>query len=360
MIHSNHRVEAMNLKIIYGLILVLFLIALLPLPAQAELKTAAAQLQESPREFLLDATVEAIQQTTVSAQTSGQVEAILFDVDDFVELGQVLVRLKATEQQARLHQAEADLKAANAHLKEARDEYQRASDLHAKQLVSQSQMDKASAALKAARARQEAASAALVQAEEQLEYTRVKAPYSGIVTERHVEIGEIASPGQKLMSGLSLEQLRLRVDVPQSLIPTIRKLHQARVLLPDNQVIDANRLTIFPYADERSNTFRVRVELPPGIDDLFPGMYVKIAFLTGMQQQLVVPQSAVVYRSEVTAVYVVDAAGGVHFRRIRPGKPTANGMLSVIAGLTQGEQVALDPIAAGAQLKQQLTEAVDE
>jgi hypothetical protein len=68
----------------------------------------------------------------------------------------------------------------------------------------------------------------------------------------------------------------------------------------------------------------------------------------------------VVYLSEVTAVYVVDEQGRVHFRRIRAGKPAGNGMLAVIAGLAKGEQVALDPIAAGAELKRQLAEAANE
>ncbi len=226
--------------------------------------------------------------------------------------------------------------------------------MYAKKLVSQSQMDKTTAALKSARARQDAARAGLTQSSEQFDYTRIKAPYSGIVTERYVQVGEMASPGQKLMSGISLDQFRVLVDVPQSLIPTIRKLRKARILLADGEVIDAPNLTIFPYADERSNTFKVRVDLPAGIGDLFPGMFLKIAFLTGVKKQLVVPQSAVVYRSEVTAVYVLDAQGRVHFRRIRAGNPTGNDSISLIAGLSEGERVALDPIAAGAELKRQM------
>jgi RND family efflux transporter MFP subunit len=326
----------------------------------AELATAEVVLQESPREFLLDGTVAAIQQTTVSAQTSGQVEEILFDVDDFVAQGEVLVRLKATEQKARLDQAEADLKEALARLQEAQDEYKRAQGLFEKKLVSASQMDKVTAALKSARARQEAASAGLIQAREQFEYTRIKAPYSGIVTERHIEVGEIASPGQRLMSGLSLDQLRVVVDVPQSLVATIRRLGQARVLLREGEIIEATGLTVFPYADERSNTFKVRVALPPGIPNLFPGMFVKVAFVTGVKKQLVVPRSAVVYRSEVTAVYVIDKQGRVHFRRIRAGNPADKDGLAVIAGLTKGERVALDPITAGAALKRQAVEVPDE
>lgn len=347
-------------RISRGLLPALLLIGLVPMSATAELQTAAAELQELPREFLLDGTVEAIQQTTVSAQTSGQVEEVLFDVDDFVEQGQLLIRLKDTEQKARLNQAEADLKDAVARLQEAQREYTRISGIYEKKLVSQSQMDKASADLKSARARQEAARAGLAQSSEQFDYTRIKAPYSGIVTERHVQVGEMASPGQQLMSGISLDQLRVSVNVPQSLIPTIRKLRKARILLADDKVIDAPKLTIFPYADERSNTFKVRVELPAGVGELFPGMFVKIAFLTGVKKQLVVPLSTVVYRSEVTAVYVLDPRGRLHFRHVRAGNPTGNGMISVIAGLTEGDRVALDPIAAGAELKRQMAEVAHE
>jgi RND family efflux transporter MFP subunit len=319
-----------------------------------DLETATANKRETPREFWLDGDVEAINRTTLSAQTQGQVEEILFDVDDFVEAGQVVIRLKATEQQAGLNQARADLKEAKARLTEAQDNYKRNKDLFGKKLVSQSALDKSTAALKSARARKDAAEAGVVKASQQFEYTRVRAPYSGIVTQRHVEVGEIASPGQKLMSGISLDQLRVTVAMPQSLIPVIREQRKARVLLPNGEAIEAERLTIFPFADQASNTFKVRVELPEGVKGLFPGMFVKTAFVTGAKKELVIPSDSVVYRSEVTAVYVVDQEGGVHFRRIRAGKPAGNGMMSVIAGLSPGEQVATDPVAAAAALKQQL------
>ena len=338
----------------------LLLLLLWPLLASAALKTVTTELQESAREFRLDGTVEAVNRTTVSAQTSGEVQKIFFDVDDYVAQGQTLIQLKDTQQKANLNQAEADLKEAIARLQEAEDEYKRVKGLHGKNLVSQAQMDKAIAAVKSARARQDAASAGLVQASEQYEYTRIKAPYSGIVTERLVELGEVASPGQRLMSGLSLDQLRVLVDVPQRLVPTIRKLGQARVILPGDDTIEAEKLTIFPYAHQGSNTFRVRLDLPQGTIDLFPGMFVKTAFLLGKKMELVVPRESVVYRSEVTAVYVVDSDGRVHFRRVRTGHPTRDNRLSVISGLSVGERVAVDPIAAGAELKRQWAETGHE
>ncbi|MET0070951.1 MAG: efflux RND transporter periplasmic adaptor subunit [Candidatus Thiodiazotropha sp.] len=346
-------------RLLVPFILSLGLIPALTTAETGELDTVAVVKREAVREFWLDGVVEAINQTTLSAQTRGQVEAILFDVDDYVEKGQVVVQLKDTEQQAGLDQARADQKEAAARLQESQDNFKRTKDLFGRKLASQSQLDKATAALKSAKARREAADARLAQANEQYAYTRVKAPYSGIVTHRHVEVGEIASPGQKLMSGISLDQLRVTVELPQSLIPVIRKQGKARVLLSTGEAIEGQGLTIFPFADQSSNTFKVRVDLPQGVADLFPGMFVKTAFVTGVKKELVVPAGAVVYRSEVTAVYVVGRQGRVRFRHIRAGHPVAGEMLSVIAGLSEGERVATDPVAAAKLLKQQLAEGRD-
>jgi RND family efflux transporter MFP subunit len=346
-------------RLLVTLILTLTLLPGFTAADKAKLETAAVVKREASREFWLDGVVEAINQTTLSAQTRGQVREILFDVDDYVEKGQVVVKLKDIEQRAGLDQARADLKEAAARLQEAQDDFKRSKDLFSRKLTSQSQLDKATAALKSSKARKEAAAARLAKAKEQFEYTLIKAPYSGIVTHRYVEVGEIATPGQKLMSGISLDQLRVIVDLPQSLVPVIREHGKARVLLSSGEAIEGDKLTIFPFADENSGTFKVRVVLPEGVKNLFPGMFVKTAFLTGIKQELVVPRKAVVYRSEVTAVYVVSQDGRVHFRHIRAGHPVSEDSLSVIAGLSAGEQVALDPIAAATLLKQQLAERSD-
>jgi len=320
------------------------------------LETSAAELRQLPREFRLDGVVEATQRTTVSAQTTGQVQEILYDVDDYVEKDAVMMVLKDTEHQARVERAKADLKEAEARLDEARDEHQRTKEVHAKQLVADAALDKAEAALKSARARQEAARAGLAQAQEQLDYTRVRAPYSGVLTERHVEPGEVAQPGQALVSGISLDQLRVSVDVPQSQVARIREFGQARVELPDGGYLEAQKLTVFPIADPASNTFKVRLDLAHGSDGLFPGMFVKTVFVIGQREQLVVPARAVVYRSEVTAVYVVGPDGRVQFRHVRLGRPTGDGDVAVLAGLVSEERVALDPVAAGVALKRQRAE----
>jgi RND family efflux transporter MFP subunit len=324
---------------------------LLAQPAAADLETSPVERREVPREYRLDGLVEATQQTTVSAQTSGQVEQVLFDVDDYVTKGQVIVRLKDTEHRARLAQAEASAEAAQARLTEARRDFERVKGIFAKDLASKAEMDKATAGLHSAEAQAEAATASLEQAREQLTYTQVRAPYSGIVRERLVQVGETAQPGQRLMSGISLEQLRVVVDVPQNLIAQVRTSGKARVQQPGNGWVAAEKITVFPYADPASNTFRVRLDLKPGAANMFPGMLVKTAFVTGSGEELVVPARAVVHRSEVTGVYVVAPDGRVTLRHVRLGRDNQDGTYSILSGLSVGERVALDPIAAGVRLK---------
>ena len=325
-----------------------------PLQA-AELATTKAELVELPRVFHLDGVVEAVNRTTVSAQTSGRVDKILFDVDDLVEKGEVVATLRDTEHQAGVRRATADLKEAVARLEEAREEHARTKEIYAKKLASDADMDRAKAALESSQARFEAAKAGVIQAKEQLDYTQVRAPHTGVVTERHIEVGEIASPGQKLMSGVALDRLRVVVDVPQSLVASIREFGKASVMLPESGPVAATELTIFPFADPGSNTFRVRLELPRDTSGIYPGMFVKSSFVTGVKQELLIPRDAVVYRSEVTGAYLVDGANKVHFRHVRLGHETPQGII-VLAGISPGERVALDPVAAAVELKRQRLE----
>lgn len=319
----------------------------------ADLETLPAALEQIQDEQRFEAVIEAVNRATVSAQTSGRIEEILFDVNDYVERGAVLLKFRATEQKARLQQAQAGLEEAQARLREAQDEQARVASIYAKKLVAKAAMDKANAELKAAQARHESAAARLAEAREQLEHTIVRSPYAGIVVERHVEVGETANPGQPLMTGVSLEQLRAVASVPQRYIGMVRGLNKATVHVDGIPPIASGHITVFPYADPASHSFRVRVDLASGANGLYPGMLVKVGFATGTLEQLLIPAQALVQRSEVTAVYVVEGDGSVHFRQVRAGRPLQDGRVPILAGLSVDERVALDPIRAGGVLKQQ-------
>jgi RND family efflux transporter MFP subunit len=319
-------------------------------PAQLPFPTASVVFEQAPRERIWDGTVEAINQATVSAQTSGRVAEIAYDVNDFVEAGAVIMRFTDTEQRAALRSAEAVLQEAEARFSEAESEFQRISAMFQNETVARARYDQARANFDAARARLESARSGVATAREQLDYTVVRAPYAGIVSVRHVEVGELVRPGEALMSGLSLESLRVNVDVPQSLIDPIRGIGRAFVYIGEDRVA-GERLTFSPIADPAANTFRVRVDLPEGSATLYPGVFVKVGFVVGETERLFVPAAAIVNRSELTAVYRVDG-NSVSLQQIRAGRRYGD-RVEVLAGLTAGDEVALDPIRAGVYLKEE-------
>ena len=318
-------------------------------------ETMEVAVESSPRERAWDGVVEAVNQATLSAQTAGRVLDLPFDVNDYVEAGQVVVRFTDVEQVSASRRASAELSAAQADAAEAELSYRRTEELVGKQLLARASLDQARARRDAARAAQESARAGVSEAGEQVDYTVIKAPYSGILTERLVEVGESVRPGQPLVSGLSLDQLRVNVEVPQSDIQAIREHGAAAVLLPDGRRVEASGVVIFPYADPKTHSFRIRVELPKANTGLHPGMTVKTAFKTGEARRILIPASALVSRSEVTAVYTVDPANRVALRQVRVGHRLGD-RLEILAGLSAGERIAADPLAALAHLTGAATE----
>ncbi|WP_114417744.1 efflux RND transporter periplasmic adaptor subunit [Marinospirillum perlucidum] len=301
-----------------------------------------APLQES---IELDGVLEAIRQTTVSAQTSGQIKAIHFDVDDAVLPGEVILELDATEQEARLRQAEAGLQEAEAGLRDARQNYNRIQEVYERGLTSSAQMDQASNQLEAAKARQARAEAAVEEARQQLAYTRVIAPYGGIVTQRHVEEGSSVNPGQPLISGLSLEELRVVVALPQRYAALARQEREAQVRLNAERVLDISDMTFYPHADPATHTFRVRMNLSNPEGDLFPGMLVKVEIPVRETSALWIPREALVERGELRGVYTLKDEGQPRLRQIRIGRREEN-RIEVLSGLVEGEAVVLHPLAA--------------
>jgi len=325
---------------------------------QTKLESLPLQYEDVVVQRRFDAKVEAVHKSTIAAQLSERITEINFDVDDYVEQGSVLIRFKNTQQRARLEQAQAGLREASVASKDAETELERIRGIYAKKLVAKAVLDKASANYKGALARETRAQARLKEAQEQFEKTIVRAPYAGIVTQRHVEIGEIPSIGKPLMTGLSLDRLRVVSDVPQGFISVLRDgCCPARIILPGEQQqnISTQKLTIFPIADSKSHSFKIRVDLDKGQHGLYPGMFVKLVLDIDTQKRLMVPSTALVFRGEVTGVYVVTESRVV-FRLVKSGQMHNDGRVEIHAGLEQGEYVALDPIAAGIFLKEQQTQ----
>lgn len=327
--------------------------AMLPVQAadKAAVQPAAVAVKKTllPVERLVDGQVQAVNQATVSAETSGRVQEILFDVGDDVPAGAVILKLVSTEQREGYNQSTAALAEARANLDMQQQEFSRIEEVYNRKLVAKTDYDRAAANLASARARMESARASVKTAKERLSYTLIKAPFSGKVAARHVELGEAVQPGKPLMTGFDANALRVEADVPQTVAAALDKLGKARVLGngPDGKdaSVEPKKILLFPVADQATGTVHVRLELPKQASGLRPGQFAKVAVVTGEAERLLVPASSVAYRSEVTAVYVLTQ-NGWQFRQVRLGN-TFGEEVEVLAGLAEGEKVAVDAVDAG-------------
>ncbi|ALP43157.1 hemolysin D [Aeromonas schubertii] len=308
-------------------------------PLEAE-EMVTLQAEPVARWLTLDGRVEPINQGTVAAQTSGRVVRMLVDVNDRVEAGAPLLEISGNEQSAAVEGAKARLARAQAQQSEADRQLTRFQALSVKGVVTRSQLDNAQAAALAARAEVKAADAALVQAREAFGYTRILAPYGGVVTARHVELGETVAPGTPLLSGLSLDALRVESELPQSLLGSAALQSDAiEVLLPGG-AIQPLRIKRFDYADPQSHTFRLRLDLPERQAGVLPGMWVKVRVRLGERNALMIPAGALLRQGELSAVYLRHGEAWT-LTPVRVGESEGE-RVEILAGLKAGDRIAAD------------------
>lgn len=316
--------------------------------AAEPLATALVQYREMAQTYSVEGLVEATRQSTVSAQIGGRIKEINFDIGDHVKKGQVIVRIDERESTQALAGSQAQVLQAQANMQNAKAGYERAKQLFAQKFISQAALDKAQADYKVALAQAAASEAGVGQASLTRGYAAVIAPYSGVVSARLVELGEMVVPGKPLMTGFDASEMRVVVSVPQDKLTEIGMKPEVLVEVPSlARWIKAASTSVQPMADARTHSTQVRVQLPANEAGVYPGMFVRAHFVVGKLNKLVIPASAVLRRSEVVAAYVVDDAGGVKLRQIRVGETSAEGVVEVLAGLNPGERVALDPVKAG-------------
>ncbi|MGA9335602.1 MAG: efflux RND transporter periplasmic adaptor subunit [Rudaea sp.] len=319
--------------------------------AQApSLATIVVHEQPRTREQVWDGVVEAVHTVTITAQTNARVQELPHEVNDIVAKGAVLVRFSDVEQKSARGAAQAQIASAQAEYDNALASYKRFAAVHAKGFVSTDQLDQQRARRDAALAALQAARAQYRQADQTLDYTVLRAPFAGIITQRFVHVGEAVQAGppspQPLIAMQSLQDLRVNVQVPQSAVDAIRRFHAADVLpgADDARRVAASSVTIFPYADPETHTFNVRLQLPGGDSGLYPGMTVKVAFATGDTKRLLIPASALVQRVETVGVYVIENRE-VMLRQVRTGRRYGD-QVEILAGLDDAERIAADPVAA--------------
>jgi len=335
-------------------------------------------------------TVRSKTSSVVQSKATGNVLTVAFKEGDIVEAGRVLIELDDREAVAMLQRAssalegtqkavveaeqavraaEAAKRAAEAQQALAAATYERFKNLLASSAVSKQTFDEAEAkskfataeairaaeTLKSYEARQAEALARVEQAKAEeknarvmLDHTEVKAPYAGVVTRRHVNVGDMASPGQPLFEMEDNAHYRLEVQVDESCAARIHVGDAAEIVFdgtsqdPIKGVVDE----ITSSADTVTRTFNIKVAAPEGMV-LRSGTFGRARFDVGQQEAIVVPVSAIVQRGQLTSVFAVDGSSVARMRLVKTGRRLAD-EIEVLSGLNEGETVVAAP---GAEIR---------
>ncbi len=260
-----------------------------------------------------------------------------------VKVDQPLVTLDDRELAAQQREASATLVSANADLTTRTADYERAKKSRAAGAISDDEFGKAEGAFRIAEAQVTRVREAISRLAVQLTYTRIVASGSGLVADRFVDPGDLASPGKPLLSIYDPDNLELHANIPESLAPAVT----VGVELPVQ--IDAAGLTargqvreVIPQAQQASRSVLVKITLPPApsLKPLLPGMFGRVEIPVGVVERLWVPRLAVMQIGQLDQVEVANLDGTLTRRFVRIGQEV-DGKVEVLSGLTVGETVAL-------------------
>lgn len=321
----------------------------LPLPP---IPTATLGLKQAGASTYLDAMIQPVQQSTVSAQASGRIATFLVKAGDKVKAGQLLATIDDREASAGLQRSQAQVDQADADLRNAKANFDRTHDLQAKGFVSRAALDTADAQLKSAKAQRDQASAATRQSSLAQGFTKVTAPFEGWVLQTDAQAGDLAVPGKSLLVIYAPLPLRAVVQVPASRAALVGKAGNVQVQAggaASDQWITPTGRSVIPSSDPVSQTTEWRLELPAAQSaGLVPGQQVRVKFSadpSASRSLLTVPEQAIVRRGELVAVYV--QSGDVFtLRAVRLGQKLGAEGTEVLAGLKVGDVVALDTLRA--------------
>lgn len=316
-----------------------------------EVQTIQLDSQSIAANFELDGAIEAVKQSVISAQISGQISSLEIKAGDQVKAGQLLLIIDDREVMAGEQKAQAQLIQAEAELRNARVNLERTRQLQSEGFVSKAALDTADTQYKAALGGRDQASAAVRQASLAREYSRVTAPYDGYISETMAQAGDLATPGRPLLILYAPSPLRAIVHVPVTLTNVVKEGGKVEVLVPDVQskqhwVVPVSK-QILSAADPIAQTITWRLDLPTDdVRGLVPGQQVRVRFTGTAAKRPVIPASAVLRRGELTAVYVAGKQGFV-LKIVRLGHDFGAEGIEVLAGLSPEDRIALDPIRAG-------------
>lgn len=302
----------------------------------ATVTSAVAENQKWEKTFRTVGSLEAVQGVMVAPELSGKVTKIAFNAGDMVEAGDLLVQLDINTEKAQLRAAEASASLAQMNL-------QRTSEVLADNGVSRSEYDKAEASYKEAAAQVDTIKAAIAK-------KTIRAPFAGRLGIRLVNLGQIISEGESIVSLQSLDPLFVNFQLPQQQLNRVKVDYPVRLTsnaVPDG-IMTGTITTISPEIDSVTRNFHLQATVENSQEVLHPGMFVEAAVVLPDEEEiLAIPSTAILYAPYSDSVFVIEESKAKEGEKadkvlrqqfVRLGERRGD-YVAVTSGLKEGESV---------------------
>ena len=291
--------------------------------------------------FTASGKIEAIDKVTLSTRTSGYIDVIYVSVGDKVEKGKLLLSINNVDLQARRAQVNASITEATAAYTIAEKDYNRFKNLYAENSASQKEMDDITANFEMAKARLEAANQLKNEINAQFKYVDIKAPFSGVITNKFIETGDLANPGAPLIAMESPGNFEVKLMVPESEISQIKIKTKVAVLVKSiSETLDGVISEVSTSANNTGGQYVVKVTLDQTDKPILSGMYTSVMFPVKRNSEsniVLVPIDAIVTKGQLSGIYTVSQHQTALLRWLRLGK-TFGDKIEVLSGLNADEQ----------------------
>ncbi len=310
-----------------------------------KISTQDVSLANISKTYDYSGTISSLKKSTLSTRIMGQIDQILVHEGDMVQKGQLLISLRSNDIIAQKSQVEANILAAKAAYKNAEADYNRITSLFASKSATQKELDDITTHYQMAKAQLTAAKKAKVQVEETLAYANIRAPYSGVITDKFVDSGDMANPGMPLIAIESPGQFEVITRIPETEVNIVEKDDAVSVKLKSSDEIIKGKIThISPSSRFSGSQFEARILLQPTKTQkeiIRSGMFANISLQKGKENKILIQDNLIVNRGQLTGVWTVSQTGSALLRWVQLGKKY-NGLTEVLSGLSKGDQLIVD------------------
>jgi len=285
--------------------------------------------------------IEAVNSANLSTRMMGYVDRIYVQVGEKVQKGQQLISISNTDLSAKLAQVNAGITEATAAFSNAEKDFNRFTALFNENSASQKELDDITANYTMAKARLEGAKQMKNEVNAQFSYANIRAPFSGTVTNKFINVGDMANPGMPLLEVESPGKFQVLAMVPESEILQIKTDTDVNVVVKSlGQTVKGKVVEVSTSSKNTGGQYMVKVMLEKTDATIMSGMYATVQFPTESNkstQAVMLPKEAIVINGQLTGVYTVSQTNTALLRWLRLGR-TIGDKVEVLSGMSSDEQ----------------------